>query len=376
MKDPRYKELAHLLVHYSCRVQPGENVLIEQRGYDDALAHELVQEVKNAGAHPFVRVWSEKLERDWLMHADRETFATMARHDAALMKEMQAYIAIRQKTNLYNMNDLTAEQLRDYTLYYEQPVHFEQRIPHTKWVVMRYPNPSMAQLAEMPTEEFEDFYFRVCNFDYEKLSRAMDPLQQLLQNGKQVKIIGKNVDLSFSIEGIPAIKCDGKMNIPDGEVYTAPVKDSVQGYITYNTPSPDDGRVFEAVHLELENGRIVKAGCAGGEEASRAVNAILDTDEGARYIGEFALGVHPYITKPMKDTLFDEKIAGSFHFTPGNAYDDADNGNRSSVHWDMVYMMQPEYGGAEIYVDGELIQKDGRFVKKELEGLNPENFDA
>lgn len=374
MFDPRYKELAELLVKYSCHIQPGENVLIEQRGNDDALVKELLKEVIKAGGRPQFRVWPPELERVWIRDSDKETMELASRIDTELMKEMDAYIGIRQYDNLYTKSDVSAEANKNYDLNYYAKVHFPHRVNDTKWVVLRYPNHSMAQLAEMPTDQFEDFYFRVCNFNYEQMSKAMDPLKNLLDNADQVHIKGEGVDLRFSIKGIGSVKCDGRMNIPDGEVYTAPVKDSVEGYITYNTPSPNSGKVYDAVHLEFSKGKIVKASCANGLD--KELEAIFDTDEGARYVGEFAFGVHPHITKPMKDILFDEKISGSFHFTPGASYEDAFNGNESAVHWDMVYIMRPEYGGCEIYIDGELIQKDGRFVREDLLGLNPENLSA
>jgi aminopeptidase len=235
---------------------------------------------------------------------------------------------------------------------------------------MRYPNASMAQLANMSTSKFEDFYFNVCNLDYAKMSLAMDPLQQLMNRIDRVRIVSPGTDISFSIKDIGSVKCCGKRNIPDGEVYTAPVRNSVNGIITYNTPSVHAGITFENISFRFENGKIVEA----SSNDSQRINEVLDTDEGARYIGEFSIGFNPHILKPMKDTLFDEKIDGSLHFTPGQAYEQADNGNRSAVHWDLVLIQRPEYGGGEIYFDDVLIRKDGRFVIPELEGLNPEHL--
>jgi aminopeptidase len=196
----------------------------------------------------------------------------------------------------------------------------------------------------------------------------MDPLKARMERTDRVKLVGPGTELEFSIKGIPAIKCAGNLNIPDGECYTAPVRDSVNGTISFNTPSVYQGFTYENIRFEFQNGKIVKATA----NDSGRLNAVLDTDEGARYIGEFSLGFNPYILKPMKDTLFDEKIAGSFHFTPGNAYKDADNGNRSAIHWDLVQIQRPDYGGGEIYFDGELIRKDGLFVVDDLKGLNPD----
>ena len=253
---------------------------------------------------------------------------------------------------------------------YSKPVHSEIRVPKTRWVVLRYPTPSMAQLAETSLEAFEDHYFNVCTLDYGKMSLAMDALVRRMEATDRVRIVGPGTDLSFSIKGMPAIKCDGKLNIPDGEVFSAPVRDSVNGVIQYNTPSLYQGNVFERTRLTFENGKIVAA------ESSDSVrsNQIFDTDEGARYVGEFAIGVNPYITKAIKDTLFDEKIAGSFHFTPGSCYDECPNGNKSAIHWDLVCIQTPEHGGGEMYFDDELIRRDGLFVTDDLKGLNPENL--
>jgi aminopeptidase len=222
----------------------------------------------------------------------------------------------------------------------------------------------------MSKEAFEDFYFNVCNLDYGKMNKAMDALVELMNKTDKVQLIGKDTNLTFSIKDIPAVKCAGEMNIPDGEVFTAPVRDSVNGVITYNTPSPYQGFTFENVKLTFENGKIIDATANDTER----INHIFDTDEGARFVGEFAIGVNPYIQHPMQDILFDEKIDGSFHFTPGECYEEAYNGNHSNIHWDMVMIQRPEYGGGEIYFDDVLIRKDGRFVIKELEALNPENL--
>jgi aminopeptidase len=246
----------------------------------------------------------------------------------------------------------------------------DYRVNHTKWVVLRYPNASMAQLASMSLERFEDFYFDVCNLDYGKMSAAMDALVALMNRTDKIRLTGSGTDLSFSIKDIPAIKCAGEKNIPDGEVYTAPVRDSVNGRVSYNTMSEEQGFTYEHIVFDIKDGKIINATANDDER----INALLDTDENARYFGEFAIGVNPYILHPMKDTLFDEKIAGSFHLTPGASYEDAFNGNKSAIHWDLVNIQRADYGGGEIYFDGVLIRKDGIFVLPELEKLNPENL--
>jgi aminopeptidase len=228
----------------------------------------------------------------------------------------------------------------------------------------------MALQGSMSTTAFEDFFFDVCCLDYAKMSRAMDPLKELMERTDRVRLVARDTDISFSIKGLPAIKCDGQLNIPDGEIFSAPVKNSVNGRITFNTPALYNGFVYENISFLFKDGKIVEA----TSNATDMTNEVLDTDEGARYVGEFSLGVNPFITRAMKDTLFDEKITGSIHFTPGNAYDECNNGNKSAIHWDLVLIMTPEYGGGEIWFDGVLIRKDGRFTLPELQALNPENL--
>ncbi|MCX7950836.1 MAG: aminopeptidase [Clostridiales bacterium] len=370
MVDPRITTLAHNLINYSCRLKEGEKVLIETIGLELPLVKELVKEAYKVGAIPFVTIKNKSVDRALLMGATEEQMQMMAKYEAARMSDMDAYIGIRSGDNSSELSDVPSERMDLYFKYFWKEVHGKIRVPKTKWVVLRYPSPSMAQLANTSTEAFEDFYFNVCNLDYSKMSKAMDPLVELMNKTDKVRIVGKGTDLTFSIKDIPAVKCDGKMNIPDGEVYTAPVKDSVNGYITYNTPAEYQGFTYENIRLEFKDGKIVNATANDTER----INKVFDTDEGARYVGEFAIGVNPYIVKPMKDTLFDEKIVGSIHFTPGSSYDDAFNGNKSAIHWDLVYIQTPEYGGGEIYFDDVLIRKDGRFVLPELEGLNPENL--
>lgn len=370
MTDPRIRQLAHNLIHFSCALQPGEKVLIEATGEVQALTCALVAEAYGAGAVPFV--WNNRPEvtRELALGATVEQQKLRAQVDGALMDAMQAYIGLRGGANNSEMSDVPADKLAILAAHYSEPVHSKIRVPKTKWVVLRYPTPGMAQQASMSTAAFEDYYFQVCNLDYSKMDKAMDGLKALMERTDRVRITGPATDLRFSIKGLPAIKCAGHMNIPDGEIFTAPVKDSVEGTIRYNTPSVMEGFTYENITLTFKNGRIVEATC---NDNSR-INAVFDRDAGARYVGEFAIGVNPYITFPMKDTLFDEKIAGSFHFTPGRCYDECNNGNESVIHWDLVCMQTLEMGGGEMYFDDVLIRKDGRFVLPELLDLNPENL--
>ncbi|MCZ8511389.1 aminopeptidase [Paenibacillus filicis] len=368
MRDPRLQTLARNLVGYSLDVKPGEKVLIEMIGSEREIVKCLVEEVHARGGFPYVELIDNAVRAEMLRGMTREQAEHWTSMDLQRMKDMDCYVAIRAGENVNEMSDVPEEKMKLYKQIYSKQVHLEQRVKRTRWVVLRYPNASMAQLAGMSTDRFEDFYFNVCNLDYAKMSAAMDPLQELMNRTDRVRIVSPGTDISFSIKGIGSVKCCGRRNIPDGEVYTAPVRNSVNGTISYNTPSVNSGVTFDNIVFRFENGKIVEA---TANDTDR-INEILDTDEGARYIGEFSIGFNPHILYPMKDTLFDEKIDGSLHFTPGQAYEQADNGNRSSVHWDLVLIQRPDFGGGEIYFDDRLIRKDGRFVVPELAGLNPE----
>lgn len=362
-------KLADVLVNYSTRVQANENVLIYAVGDVSDLTREVIRKVYEAGGNPYVQLIDPRIQRELLLGVKEQQLAVMREAEVSFMKQMDCYIGIRGGDNISEYADVPEENMNMYSRLLQRPV-LDVRVPDTKWVVLRYPNASMAQLANMSTEAFADFYFQVCTLDYSKMSKAMDQLVELMNKTDKVRITGPGTDLTFSIKGIPAIKCAGQYNIPDGEVFTAPVKDSVNGVIRYNTPSPYQGFTYEEITLTFKDGKIIEATA----NDTQRINKVLDTDEGARYIGEFAIGVNPYILNPMKDILFDEKIDGSFHFTPGQAYDEAFNGNKSAVHWDLVCIQRPEWGGGEIYFDDRLIRKDGRFVIPELECLNPENL--
>ncbi|MFP4281423.1 MAG: aminopeptidase [Opitutales bacterium] len=367
--DPRYLKLAENLVGYSVDVKKGERVLIDAYDVPEAMVIALVRAVRAKKGIPFVQLNSAQISRELLLEASEEQYGFQAEIELARMKGMQAYIALRGAQNIFESSDVPAKKM-DLAMATMRPVQ-NFRVQETKWVVLRWPTPSMAQQALSSTESFEDFYFRVCTQDYARMLPGQRALKKALEKASTVEIKGPGTDLRFSLEGMGGIMCTGERNIPDGEVYTAPVRESVEGVITYNTPSVYRGISFDRIEFTFEKGKIVKATCAG---QTKALNQILDSDEGARYIGEFAIGFNPHILHPIRDTLFDEKIAGSFHFTPGQAYEGTpgDNGNRSQVHWDIVNIQRPDYGGGQIYFDGKLVREDGIFLPKALQKLNPD----
>jgi aminopeptidase len=370
MIDPRMTRLAELLVHYSTDLQRDDKVLIEAIDVPHEMTCELVRVARAAHGHPLVTIKCNQVNRALLLNCSPEQVRLIADTEALRMNNVQAYIALRGSPNIAELSDVPAAGHKLYQDTVWKRVHQEIRVPKTKWVVLRWPGPSMAQQANKSTEAFEDFYFNVCTMDYERMARAMIPLKERMERTDKVKIVGPGTALTFSIKGIPAIPCDGKLNIPDGEVFTAPVRDSVNGTVHYNARTVYQGTIHDNVRFEFKSGKIVDAKSTN----TKHLNEVLDADDGARYIGEFAIGFNPYITEPMLDILFDEKIAGSFHFTPGQAYAEADNGNKSTIHWDLVCLQDEAHGGGEIWFDNNLIRKNGLFVTEDLKPLNPDNL--
>ncbi|NJD39888.1 MAG: aminopeptidase [Geobacter sp.] len=364
MRDPRVAGMAQVLVDYSTRIKKGDRVLISAAGFEAApLVKELYALCLQRGAEYVEYSFNlPEIDRQFYNLASKKQLAVFPQHKLDFYKTLTAYIGISAGENsMVNANSNQQAMVAYQKL--TRPL-VDQRVRHTKWVVTRFPTQGAAQEARMSLDEYEDYLFAACCVDWAAESRKMEKLKKLMDKTDQVRLTGPDTDLRFSIKGLQSIKCDGRYNIPDGEVFTAPVRDSVQGYITYNCPTIYQGKEFNNIRLEFKDGKIVQA-TAGA--MTDALNKILDTDDGARYIGEFALGVNPNIRTPMRNILFDEKISGSIHFTPGQAYDEADNGNSSAVHWDMVRLMQD----GEIWFDGRQIQKGGRFILPELEALNP-----
>jgi aminopeptidase len=368
MTDPRYKKLARLLVEYSTELKRGDRVLLDMIDVPDEFTVELVRAARAAEATPLVEVRHTRVSRELLLEMNDRHAALVRDLELFRMKKVQAYIAIRGSENASENSDVPGDRMALYSRIL-RPV-LDWRVNKTRWCVLRWPTPSMAQAAGMSTEAFENLYFDVCTMDYAKMARAMVPLERRMKRADRVHLKAPGTDLAFSIKGIGAKMCKGDRNIPDGEVFSCPVKNSVNGVIQFNTPTIYSGTKFENVRLEFEDGKIIGATANN----SKRLNEILDTDAGARYVGEFSLGFNPFILNPMCDILFDEKIAGSLHFTPGQAYEECDNGNRSAVHWDMVLIQRPEWGGGEVWFDGELIRKNGQFVPKDLKPLNPSHL--
>ena len=368
MKDPRVRQLADVLVNYSTGVKKGDTVLISASGVESVpLVKELYALCLGKGAkYVEYDLTIPEINRFFYDEASKAQLSYFPQHKLDLMKKVDVYIAISAADNSMVMAQADQAKMIAYSKVV-RPI-IDWRVKNTRWVITRFPTHGAAQEAKMSLDEYENYLFSACCIDWLAESRKQEKLKKLMDKTDRVRIKASDTDLLFSIKGLPGIKCDGRFNIPDGEVFTAPVKDSVEGYITYNCPTVYQGKEFSTIRLEFKKGKIVSATAPGMDDA---LNRILDTDAGARYIGEFAVGVNPNIRVPMRNILFDEKIFGSIHFTPGQCYDECDNGNRSAVHWDMVKILT---GDGELWFDELLIQKDGRFVHKDLLGLNPSDY--
>lgn len=368
MVDPRIKQLANTILTHSVKLQSKQRVIIKGHANAKSLMLELIDQTYQLGAFPYAEILDDDISRQMFMGYEKEQLETIRVWDMKKYQDVDAIVVIVGEENDAELADVPREKFRIRGEVMKPVQQFY--INNRKWVLLNFPTRGLAQKAGMSFPRFADFLLDVCNVDYQKMAEAMKPLKALMEKTDRVRIVAPGTDLTFSINGIPAVMCAGENNIPDGEVFTAPVRDSVNGTITYNTPCPYQGTTFRNVSLTFKDGKIVEA----LSDQTEKINEIFNIDEGARYVGEFAIGVNPLIREPMGDILFDEKICGSLHFTPGEAYEEAFNGNRSSIHWDMVLIQRPEYGGGEIYFDDVLIRKDGLFVLPELEGLNPDRL--
>lgn len=365
MMDVRLKQLGDNILNYSCQVKSGDKVLIESTKNSGELIKYLIREIYKRGALPFVILKESDIRREIILNGTEEQFKIMAEEQKTLMKEMDVYIEITEYDNCYEMNDVPIEKRRLFQKHFYQPVYRENGI--RRWTTVGFPTKSMAQRFEMSTESFENFYFSVVNANYQELSEKMEVLKSYLEKTDKVHLIGNDLDLSFSIKNMPVYICDGRINIPDGEVFVAPHLYSANGKIKFNVDTLYQGYKFSDLELVFENGKVIEEKSSKNQQV---LTKILDTDEGSRFIGEFAIGTNPNITRPVGNIIYDEKMLGSFHIALGHTHPESDNKNRSAIHWDIVYRMEPEHGNAKMYFDDELIVDGGIFIPKKLQLLN------
>lgn len=362
----KIKELSNVIVNKSLKINKEDKVLITyQNPLCNDLIVELIKDIKALDAVVYTKFNDPVIHKELVMSTNQERAELLGKYSKFEVDHFTKFIMIRYTTNDYedsevphDIRKLISGKTRKYD---------SIRINERKWVLLNYPSVLDAHKAKMSYEKFRNYALDAMTTNYDDLCERLKPLKELMERTDQVTIIGPNTDITFSIKGMPVIPCCGEANLPDGEIFTSPVKNSVNGKITYNTPSPYQGNVFSNICFEFKDGKIINSSCNGDNEK---LESILNTDDGSRYIGEFSLGLNPYILDPIGDILYDEKIKGSIHFTPGQAYEEADNGNRSDIHWDLVLIGRPEYGGGEIYFDDVLIRKDGEFVLEQLKHLN------
>ncbi len=362
-----WERLAKVLVHHSCKVKVGEKVLIEYSGCPAEFVVVLMDEIMNAGGYVYLWNVDHTIQHKLLEKGNEEQWRWIASIDKSIMASVDAVILIGGEHNSFWCSDIGVEAKQQYATLYSGPVHIETRLKK-KWVLLRYPTDAFAQSSQMSTGAFEEYFYKVCCYDYDDMAKRLEGLENLMRKTDRVRIVGDGTDLSFSIKDMGVVKCCGDCNIPDGEIYTAPIRESVEGVIRFNVPVTHQGVQFGWIELHFEKGKVVKSIT---NQNQIDLDHILDTDEGSRYLGEFAFGVHPCVTFPINDILFDEKMYGSIHLALGNSYADADNGNRSALHWDLIL---DQRNGGEIYFDDVLIRKNGEFILYELVVLNRENM--
>lgn len=365
MYNEKDRQLAKKILSFSCELKEGQNVFLQLIGLNGiGLLRALVEGAREMNANPFVQIEDTEIQRILVENGDETFWKNQAEIDQLpLMKQMDAFVGIRASENIYEQSQVAKEANKAYADEFLDPVHFKERVNNTNWVVLRYPSPAFAMNAKLPTHKFTQFYYKACLLDYSKLAEAMKPLEERLRNTDMIRLQGEGTDIEFSVRGQNWIPCYGKRNIPDGELFSSPILDSVNGTISY-APSVYQGKPFEFVKLEVEDGKVVDFDSSNNSQ----LKEILETDEGARQFGEFSFGLNPVIEEPMYDILFDEKIYGSNHLTLGNDYEIAPNGNESNVHWDLVCI------GADVYLDGKKVREGRRFVADDLQVLNPESL--
>lgn len=366
MIDSRVSQLAKQLVEYSLDLQEGEVVRIVAHDFESKpLVKELIKEIYKVKAIPISEFVDHEVQALEMEHANDKRIGLTSKWELTKTQDMDAMILIRGKSNEFELSKVKQDIIVASAKANKKAQHI--RVNERKWVLLNYPTNLFANKAKMAHDDYEDFFYEVMLVDYPKMKKDAQKLKNLMDKTDKVRIVSDKTDISFSIKGMGSIICAGDRNVPDGEVYSCPIRDSVNGYVQYNTITFANNIEFKDVFLKVENGKIIEAHSSINDDK---IEEVFNSDEGARYFGEFAIGLNPKIDDPVGDILFDEKIYGSFHLTPGQAYEDCYNGNDSLIHWDLVCIQRPEYGGGQIYFDDVLIRDNGEFVLDELKELN------
>ncbi len=353
--DQRIKKLAGILVNYSIKVKKGSRIGLTGGIKASPLLLACYELILKKGAFPVTQVGIPGTSYLYYKNATKEqltTFPKIAWYEA---KNLDGHISIGGPTNTKELTNVDPEKVglrRKIVKKVSDFIHDQDN-----WVICEYPTPALAQDAEMSVQEFEDFFFKAVLRDWKKEKKKQQKLKRLLNKTKQVRIVAPGTDLNFSILGKKAKECCGERNMPDGEVFTEPVKNSVNGKIAYSFPAIYGGREVDGIKLEFKKGKVVKAEAS---KNGKFLKQIITTDPGAKYVGEFGIGLNYGITKFIKEILFDEKIGGTIHLALGKAYPETGGENDSAIHWDMICDLRKK---GKLYFDDKIVQEKGKFKK-------------
>lgn len=350
--DKRWQQLAEILVNYSTGVQPGERVMIAMSEVETyPLVHAVYEAAIKADGFPQVQFLSESLRHLVMKYGNEAQINWTPEIEAYGMEWADVYFGLRGAYNLYEHADIPSATLAANQRAMGKVSNL--RWQQTRWCLVRVPNAAFAQQAETDLETITNMFFDACLLDWPTMARRWQHLADQLNQGSHVRLVGKGTDLSFSVTGRRWVVLDGKLNMPDGEVFTAPVDDSVNGYITFELPGVLGGRLIPQIRLAWQDGELIEAGAG---EHHDYLHQILATDAGARRIGEFGIGLNPHITRFCKDILLDEKIGGTVHIALGRAYPECGGVNQSAIHWDIIKDLRQE---GTLYLDGVAVLEAG-----------------
>jgi aminopeptidase len=358
--------LAQALIRYSLDVQPGHLVAVMADIEAIPLVREVYREILRAGAHPELQIKMDDAREIYLKEASDEQLTHISPITRLITEQFDRLLYIDAKTNTRSLAHIDPQRAaRQRKAYDALDTLWSQRAAEglMRWCYTQYPTQAYAQNANMSLAEYWDFLSDACFLNeadpvaaWQRQSAYQQQLISWLHERKHVHIIGRDTDLTLSIEGRPFLPCDGHINFPDGEIYSGPVEDSAEGYIRYALPGSYDGHDVDDIRLRFEYGRVVEASAATSQDF---LLSMLDMDEGARRIGEFSFGLNYGIREATRNTLYDEKIGGTIHIALGRSYPESGGLNLSALHWDMVCDLRQE---GEVWVDGELFLKDGSYI--------------
>ncbi|MBI2667269.1 aminopeptidase [Candidatus Woesearchaeota archaeon] len=353
MVDPRVKKAAEILVNYSTQPKKGEYVVINGEINAAPLIMEVYKLVLKRGAFPITHISIPGMSYNYFKMASEFQLKKFPELSMEETKKASVFINIYGSNNTRELTSINPNKMsiRQKVL---EPLKYERL--KKRWVLYEFPTDALAQEADMSLEEFEDFVYNATNIDWKKESKKMHKVYNVMSKGNEVRITHNDTDLKFNIKGRKFVIADGSYNMPDGEIFTAPVDNSANGYIQFSFPSIYLGREVDGMRLEFKNGEVVKASAKKNEHL---LKSLIKMDQGSKRLGEFGIGLNYNIKKNIKQILFDEKIGGTIHLALGSAYKECNGINKSGLHWDMIKDLR---NGGKVYLDGKLVHKNGKWL--------------